>query len=97
VRTISTLSLARTRGRAPPVKHQTQDKRRWHKPRGMVQENRRMAIATRRPDNIEMFARVTSVKVVYDASSGLPDYAAFLLGASAFGSACSSSRLSRVM
>ena len=55
-----------------------------------------MAIATRRPDNIEMFARVTSVKVVYDASSGLvPDYAACFLGAgfSALGSSSGSSRL----
>ncbi len=39
-------------------------------------------------------AEVTSVKVVYDASSGLPDYAAFLLGAvSAFCGGSSSSRL----
>jgi hypothetical protein len=42
-------------------------------------------------------ARVTSVKVVYDASSGLTDYAACFLGTSAFDSACSSSRFSMVM
>ena len=40
-------------------------------------------------------AAVTSVKVVYVASSGLTDYAACLLGAgfSAFGSSSGSSRL----
>ncbi len=40
---------------------------------------------------------VTSVKVVYVASSGLTDYAAFFLGPSAFASAGTSSRFSMVM
>jgi len=39
---------------------------------------------------------VTSVKVVYDASSGLTDHAAFFLGPRVFCSACSSSRFSTV-